>query len=807
MSKTTAITATAIALIVGCILGLRLAGRPAAHHTNAAPPDANVERYRIPVDGAPQRGNATAKVTLVEFSDFECPFCSRVEPVLAEVMARYGRDVRLVWKDFPLPQHRDAVPAAIAARAAARQGRFWPLHDRLFANQRTLDRESLIKHARAVGVDLTGAFDDASLAASVRSDADDARRFAVNATPSFYLNGRPVRGPLTAAALAPMIEEELANADRALAAGTAPRDLYAALTAQARTSGAPAAAAPARVDIPVGDSAVRGGADAKVTIVEFSDFECPACGRAEPTVRALQQQLGAAVRLVWKQLPLAMHAHARLAAEASLAAGAQGKFWEMHDRLFADQQHLDRDSLERHAAALHLDKVRFRRALDQHTYAPIIDSDGALAARLGVSGTPTFFVDGQRITNWTTELTTTASQALARAQAASRPRPGRPDPTTIYRALVGDAPARGGRAPKVTIVEWADFECPYCARMHDALTAVVDAHGEDVQLVFKQLPLPNHAHAHLAAEAALAAQAQGKFWELERALFAHQDALDRAALDRYAAAIGLDTARFAADLDGHRYAAAVDAQAAEGQRLGVQATPSFFIDGRFFEGADSAVELGRKVDAALAAAEARLAAGTPRARLYDALMKTARSRVEAPALIDEAVRAVDPGPAAPSRGRRQAPVTVVEFSDFECPYCRRAAAMVEEVRTKYGDAVRVVFRNFPLPYHKSAHLAAEAALAAHAQGKFWEMHDRLFAHQTALDRATIDGFARELGLDLARFDAALDAGTFGAAVNADLLAGGPFVEGTPTLFVNGHKLVNPGLLAQVVGETLRRQPK
>src|SRR5262249_39714286 len=157
-------------------------------------------------------------------------------------------------------------------------------------------------------------------------------------------------------------------------------------------------------------------------------------------------------------------------------------------------------------------------------------------------------------------------------------------------------------------------------------------------------------------------------------------------------------------------------------------------------------------------------------------------------LLEETLRAVDPGPEAPSRGRKQAPVTVVEFSDFQCPFCRRAADLIAEVRARYGAEVRVVFRNFPLPYHNSAHLAAEASLAAHEQGKFWEMHDQLFAHQTTLDRAAIDGFARELGLDLARFDAALDHGKFAAAVNADLLAGGPFVEGTPTLFVNGRKL-------------------
>ncbi|MDB4971443.1 MAG: nhaA3, partial [Myxococcales bacterium] len=236
MSKASAIIATTLALVVGCFLGRKLASSTptvAVHH--GAPPAADVERYKIPIDGAPARGgDAGAKVTIVEFSDFECPFCSRIEPTLTELLARYGKELRVVWKDFPLAQHRSAQAAAVAARAAAARGKFWPMHDKLFANQRdvtTGGRDTIVRLARDNGVDVDKLLDDAALKALVQKDLEDARRFAVNATPSLYVNGRPVRGRLTADALAPMIEEELANADRALAAGAAPRDLYAALTA------------------------------------------------------------------------------------------------------------------------------------------------------------------------------------------------------------------------------------------------------------------------------------------------------------------------------------------------------------------------------------------------------------------------------------------------------------------------------------------------------------------------------------------------------------------------------------------------
>jgi protein-disulfide isomerase len=264
-------------------------------------------------------------------------------------------------------------------------------------------------------------------------------------------------------------------------------------------------------------------------------------------------------------------------------------------------------------------------------------------------------------------------------------------------------------------------------------------------------------------------------------------------------------ARFGRELDAGTYKAAADAQAAEGARIGVQATPSFFVNGRFHEGAEPLERLEADFAEASKEADALVAKGTPRGKLYDALMKTALAELPKPALLEPEAHAVDPGPKAPSRGAARAPVTIVEFSDFQCPYCKRAADLLATVRSKYGDRVRIVFRNFPLPYHNQAELAAEAALAAGAQGKFWEMHDQLFAHQGGLDRGVIDGLARTLGLDVARFDAALDGKRFAAAIDADKAAGGALVDGTPTLFVNGHKLSNPGLLAEAVAEELGRK--
>ena len=145
----------------------------------------------------------------------------------------------------------------------------------------------------------------------------------------------------------------------------------------------------------------------------------------------------------------------------------------------------------------------------------------------------------------------------------------------------------------------------------------------------------------------------------------------------------------------------------------------------------------------------------------------------------------------PAFGPADATVTVVEFSDFQCPYCSRAATALTELKPKYGDRVRFVFRQFPLSFHQQAHLAAQASLAAHAQGKFWEYHDLVFKNQNALGRDALEGYAKELGLDMVAFAKALDEETYKAAVDAELELGQEvFVSGTPTMFVNGKRVAN-----------------
>jgi protein-disulfide isomerase len=143
----------------------------------------------------------------------------------------------------------------------------------------------------------------------------------------------------------------------------------------------------------------------------------------------------------------------------------------------------------------------------------------------------------------------------------------------------------------------------------------------------------------------------------------------------------------------------------------------------------------------------------------------------------------------PSRGPARAPVEIIEFSDFQCPFCLRAHPTVAQVLSTYGDRVRFVYRNYPLPNHPNAWPAAEAAACAGEQGKFWEYHDRLFDNQSKLGAADLKQHAAALALDTAKFDACVDTHKYKGDIDADVTAGEEAgVSGTPAFFINGRQL-------------------
>jgi protein-disulfide isomerase len=577
--------------------------------------------------------------------------------------------------------------------------------------------------------------------------------------------------------------------------------------------------------VPLDESPQKGSATALVTLVEFSDYQCPYCSRAHNTVTQLQKEYGDKLRVVMKQNPLSFHARAKPAALAALAAGEQGKYWEMHDKMFANQQALEDANLESYAKEVGLNIDKWKADMQSPKFQSLIDKEQGLATSLGATGTPAFFINGKKLSGAQpidnfkriidAELSraqemvksgTPADQVYARIiekgvtspppPPAQPNQPPAPPPAPAVRKIdvPADSPARGAKAAKVTIVAWSDFQCPFCSRVVPTLKQIEDTYAKDVKVVFRHQPLPFHNNAKIAAEASMAAHEQGKFWPMHDKLFANQQALDRANLERYAQELGLDMGKFKTALDTNKFAKKVEADSAEGMQVGANGTPTFFINGREFVGAQPFEQFKAMIDEEIKKADQVLSRGVKIENVYAELQKEAGKAPPPPppggAPEPQKVVTDINITGAPASGPKNAPITVIAFSDFQCPFCSRVVPTIHELEKQYQGKLKVVFKHQPLPFHNNAKIAAMASMAANEQGKFWEYHDKLFANQAALDRPSLERYAEELKLDMGKFRSALDSNKFDKYVTDDSNEGMRVgANGTPTFFINGRQVV------------------
>ncbi|MBV1858433.1 MAG: thioredoxin domain-containing protein [Nannocystaceae bacterium] len=215
----------------------------AAGPGKAKPPAARAGRpdpkltYKVAVGDAAVKGSAEALVTIVEWSDFQCPFCSKVNPTMAKIHEAYGDKVRVAFKHNPLPMHNRAMAAALAAEAAGRQGKFWEMHDKLFANGRALTDENFEKWASELQLDVAKFktdLKDKALETKVRKQQSQGSVLGARGTPSFFVNGRHLSGAQPFEAFKALIDTELKKAEALVAKGTAKKDVYAKLIANGK---------------------------------------------------------------------------------------------------------------------------------------------------------------------------------------------------------------------------------------------------------------------------------------------------------------------------------------------------------------------------------------------------------------------------------------------------------------------------------------------------------------------------------------------------------------------------------------------
>ena len=839
----------------------------------------------------PYKGTKDAPIHIVEFSDFQCPFCSRVNPTIKEILETYPGKVKITFRHNPLPFHSNAFPAAVASMAAGRQGKFWQYHDRLFGDlrgSRSWNEASFVAHAKEIGLDIDKFkkdFADPTLKAYVRRDQAIAAGVGARGTPNLFVNGEKVVGARPFSYFKTIIDKQLVTVKEQEGKGRKGsqiarlltlknnRNLYAAVylgrTPRGLQNTKTTVTNKTVFRVPVNEAVdhIKGPKYAPITIVAFSDFQCPFCSRVNPSLKQVMDTYKGKVRVIFRNFPLQFHKDAMPMAEGALAAGAQGKFWNYHDILFKQQRKfrlktdemlklgvamrflgkddsvsassVSVDDVKKYAGKFGItnfespdrtkvlrmllsglarvvgvaDLSKFDTALEKGAFRSRVRSEMLSGVRVGVRGTPNLFVNGRQVsgarpfshfkTIIDDELKKTDkllesgvkmrdlyAKLIASGRTAPKPRAFKPS-TTVYKVEIADhTPCKGPKDALLTIVEFSDFQCPFCKRAMASLNQIF-SHADykgNVRLCYVNNPLSFHRMAKSAAIASMVAKDYNKFWQMHDKFFEGNNyrTLSPAKYIEYAKGLGINEAEFTKKMAEKKFHDMVEADMDLASSVGARGTPNFFINGIKLVGARPFEHFKMVLDAELKKAKALVAKGTSKSNVYAELIKNGRV-LPGPKLGDKLYEMNVEG--SPFKGPKDAKVTLVEFSDFQCPYCSRATIWVNGLIKAYPNKLKVVFKHMPLSFHKRAKFAAIATMAAHRQDKFWPYHDIVFRNMRKLSDDDLMKYAKDAGLDVAKFKKDLSDPELAKQVEADMaLARKVGVRGTPTFFINGRKV-------------------
>ncbi len=590
----------------------------------------------------------------------------------------------------------------------------------------------------------------------------------------------------------------------------------------ADTSGGGAAWSDEAAPVPISSKdPMWGSREAPVTLVVFSDFECPFCSRVNPTIEQVQKTYtDKKVRIVWKNSPLPFHKNAKPAAEAAagvMALKGSDAFWKFHKAAFANQQSLNQESFEKWAKDAGVDAAAFKAGLAGHKWADKVEKDLAVSKSVGVNGTPATMINGILVSGAQPfeKFKAVIDQELEKADKKTKAgvakdklyveltkdnfknapkeeeEEEKEDTKSVFKIPVGTAPVLGNPNALVTIIEYSDFQCPYCKKTEDTLKQVRDTYGDKVRLVWKDETLPFHPRAIPAATLAREARSQKGdkgFWDAHDKLFGTQPKLEDGDLEAVAKDLGLNIDKWKANAKAEKWNDDIDVDNDQAAAFEANGTPHFFINGRRLVGAQPFEKFKAIIDEEVTKAQGLLAKGTKPEKLYEELIKDGKGPKEEPAPEKKEVKGIPAG--SPFKGAANAKVVIHEYSDFQCPFCSRVEPTIEKVLKKYGDRVKLVWHDKPLPMHPDAPLASEAAREAFKQkgaDAFWKMHDVMFKNQQKLKREDLDGYAKDLGLDMDKFKTALDSRAHKATIDAESKAGDDMqISGTPAFLINGY---------------------
>jgi len=340
---------------------------------------------------------------------------------------------------------------------------------------------------------------------------------------------------------------------------------------------------------------------------------------------------------------------------------------------------------------------------------------------------------------------------------------------------VGHAPVLGPADALVTIVEFSEFSCATCGTAETMLKALRSKHGDKIRLAWKNAPQEFHAASEPAAEAALEVRAEKgepAFWDVHDRFLANESELlsakaaDVDAIVAIAREAGADPARVRTAIARRAYKAAIEEDLDLAEDLNVETTPFFFINGRRLEGTQPQERFDRMIDEEIRKAQDVIARGTQPNDVYETLVKDGPG----PWLPEYKPLPQSLPTSDPTLGSPNATTTVHIWSDYQCANCSAVERMIFALGKDYGDRIRFVWHDLPLPRHKDARRMAHAGREAYEQKGargFWAMHDTIVNHPQVPTSSDLDAFAGKLKLDMTRWNAAVDGSTHTSEIAAD----------------------------------------
>ncbi len=590
-----------------------------------------------------------------------------------------------------------------------------------------------------------------------------------------------------------------------------------------------------RYAVPVGQSFFSGPANAPITIIDFSDFQCPFSGRAVSVIEQLMKEYPQKIRHVYKYFPLAFHRIAKPAARAAVAAGNQGKFWEFYHAIYHRNDRLSRKMLEETAKKIGLDMERYKQDVASDATQAVVDADIALGHRFGVRGTPTLFVNGRRVVGArvdvlkriieddlhrlssmnvsTKEGFYAAFIKNGRTHFVKPPSPAPIVSQTIYRVLPpASVVSEGDKSAPVRAVFFMDYQCPYSRKVYETLKTIVAHKQNNFLRQFVMLPLSFHSHARRAAMAALVAANHHLFIPFSDKLFSTTHVwqnFSKEDFDDYLKAIvvslGVDEKQYEKEMRAKSTFVHLKEHEKFARSLGIHITPAVFINGRYIRGAypissfesvfaeeQQRAQLKRQSHQKLSPEE-----------LYVSLVENGRFSVnrDRKKKIDfddaERVYSVRLNGDEILFGNRKTPIELILFFDFQCPYSKRLFSYVKELLAARSEQVHVVLKHFPMGYHPFARdfaLYSAAVSVIYDKKKAAALVPVLFAAQHKMKfPKTADELLQRIsekqGVDWKRVKAEMAAPTVRLMIDKDMDEANRLgLKGVPTLFISGKKV-------------------